>query len=158
MKWMKQICIFIKEYIELFKERSNQKRAINNCNEWKFYSYYNMLSEWMELKNKNVNLCEYFDGLETKKFAIYGCGKIGKLAIDELLKSDAKISCIVDKADLESYKNIPVVKIDNIAKEVNAIIITTTYEYLDVATELSKYSDVVFISLEDMIHKLYRRS
>lgn len=156
---IKRISFFLKEHIAVLKEKCTKKEKNINYNEHKYYSYYSMMCEWMAINKRGKSIAEYLSKNNYTKIAVYGCGRIGMLAIDELLNNDIDVKFIIDRNMTDKYREINIVNSVNEISQgtIDAIVITTTFEYLGIARELCEYTSSKLISLEDMIHSMYRR-
>lgn len=118
----------------------------------KFEVYFNLLHKWLLKKEMNRSFADYLLSFNYHRIAIYGAGVLCKHLITELMDSDVEVTCVIDRADNVSVNgNIPVIKASEISYEVDAIVVTVTYQFDEVCKELNKYNNAKVISLEQVI-------
>ena len=120
----------------------------------KFKGYYNMLNQWLMLKQEGKSLEKYFEDNGYKNIAIYGMGEIGNRLYNELKDSKkVKIKYVIDKnADICSETRI--FNIDDNFPDVDAVIITATFAFDEIKEELGKRLYVPVISIDDVIYSV----
>ena len=87
------------------------------------------------------------------KIAIYGCGAFSRHLIAELNKTNIEVLYMVDKREMESFENIKVVSPDNIADDVDLIIVTPFLEYTEISTNEKKHTNIPCMSLYELIYR-----
>ncbi len=121
----------------------------------KFKGYYNLLNQWLTLKQEGKTLEQYFMDNQYKTVAIYGMGELGKRLYDDLSGSAAvQIKYALDKNAGEIYKDIDVKAIDEELEEVDAIIVTATFAFNEIASNLSESFRCPIVSLEDIVFEV----
>ena len=107
-----------------------------------------IMDRWLCLKERNENICSSLSG---KRVAIYGYGLLGKHFLSEMEKHDMKPLFVVDR-NTDIYCRYPVLSIDDEWPEVDVLVVTATYDYSKVFTDvLSKKNAIEIISLERII-------
>lgn len=120
----------------------------------KFKGYYNMLNQWLILRQGGKNLAEYFKSNNYKTIAIYGMGEMGNRLYDELKDTDIEIKYAVDKNAASTYSELEVIDPDDAKYEkVDAIIVTATFAFDDIEEKLAEKVDFPIISLEDVVYE-----
>lgn len=118
----------------------------------KFEVYFNLLHKWLLKKEMNRSFADYLLSFKYHRVAVYGAGVLCKHFITELMDSDVKVAYVIDRSDNVSVNgNIPVIKIGEISDEVDAIVVTVTYQFDEICEELNKYTNAKVISLEQVI-------
>ncbi len=122
----------------------------------KFKLYYNVLNQWLVLKNKGVNLGDYLKNKGFNKIAIYGLGEMGSRLVEELQHTDIKIVYGIDKDVNNILCDIPIYSLDEInqSDEVDVIIVSAVFAFDEIEAELSQYVSCEVISLEEIIYGL----
>lgn len=120
----------------------------------KFKSYYNMLNQWLILKQEGKNLESYFVNSGYKKIAIYGMGEMGNRLYDELKNSSVKVVYAIDKAAGSTYSEIDVFEIDDELPEVDAVVVTAIFAFDEIENALSDKVSCNIISLEDVVFEI----
>lgn len=125
-----------------------------------YHLYYNLTNKWIKNKNKGKTIVDYLKKLEIESIAIYGNGELGKRLYEELVHTDIKISCFIDKNTKEvkgTENNISVIGVNELKKMsfVDAIIVTPIYDFEIINTELRNTKlDFRILSLEDIVYAL----
>ena len=119
----------------------------------KFKGYYNMLNQWLILKQEGRNLSEYFEKKSYKTIAIYGMGEMGNRLYDELKNTEIEVKYAVDKNAAGTYSELDVIDPDDSDwGEVDAVIVTATFAFEEIEEMLSEKIDYPVISLEDIVY------
>ena len=121
----------------------------------KFKGYYNMLNQWLILKQEGKNLSEYFVTNGYKTIAIYGMGEMGNRLYDELKGSDITVKYAIDKNAASTYSELDVIDPDVAEFEaVDAIIVTATFAFDEIEEMLSEKVECPIVSLEDVVFEV----
>lgn len=120
----------------------------------KFKTYYNMLNQWLILKQENKSLEKYFIDNGYHTIAIYGIGEVGNRLYDELKNTDIKVEYAIDKEAFSAYSGIEVFQIDDELPKVDAIVVTAVFAFEEIEENLKKNVDCPIISLEDAIYEV----
>lgn len=120
----------------------------------KFKGYYNMLNQWLILKQEGKNLSEYFKDNGYKTIAIYGMGEMGNRLYDELKGSDIKIKYAVDKDAASTYSELDVIEKEDDFDTVDVMVVTATFAFAEIEEEISDKVDFPIISLEDVVYEI----
>lgn len=121
----------------------------------KFKSYYNMLNQWLCIKQENRNLTEYFKENNYKRIAVYGLGEMGSRLIDELKNSEIEVAYGIDKNIDNVFCDITAYSVDDmedILDKVDAVIVTAIFAYDEIEEQLNDILDCDIISLEDVVY------
>lgn len=121
----------------------------------KFKGYYNMLNQWLILKQEGRNLSEYFEKNNYKKIAIYGMGEMGNRLYDELKKTSIEIVYAVDKSAASTYSELDVYDPEDCEyKDADCIVITATFAFDEIEEKLEEIVDFPIVSLEDVVYEI----
>lgn len=120
----------------------------------KFKGYYNMLNQWLILKQEGKNLSEYFINHGYKTIAIYGMGEMGNRLYDELKGSDIEVKYAVDQNASSTYSELDVIEKEDDFAKVDAMIITATFAFDEIEEEISGKVDFPVVSLEDVVYEI----
>lgn len=123
----------------------------------KFKSYYNMLNQWLCIKQENKNLAEYFKDNNYNRIAVYGLGEMGNRLIDELKNTEIEVAYGVDKDIDNVFCDIKVYSLDDIeeaAEKVDAIVVTAIFAYDEIKEQLNEKMDCSIVSLEDVVFEV----
>lgn len=120
----------------------------------KFKGYYNMLNQWLVLKQEGKSLEKYFTDNNYKTIAIYGMGEMGNRLYDELKNSGIEVKYAVDQNAAGTYSELEVLDKEDDFTEVDAIIVTATFAFDEIEEELSEKVDFPIVSLEDVVYEV----
>lgn len=116
----------------------------------KFKEYYYLLHRWMLLKEENINLSRYLIKHGYYQIAIYGMGEMGKHLMKELKETDIKVLYAIDQ-NKPIYPNIEIISTDDQLPQVDAVIVTATYDYDEIWTKLKEKVKYPIVSLFEII-------
>ena len=120
----------------------------------KFKGYYNMLNQWLILKQEGESLEKYFTDNNYKTIAIYGMGEMGNRLYDELKNTDIEIKYAVDQNAAGTYSELEVLEKEDDFAEVDVIVVTATFAFDEIEEELSEKVDFPIVSLEDVVYEV----
>lgn len=130
----------------------NKKIEDKNKKVDKFKSYYNMLNQWLLLKQEGKTLEEYFVNNGYKNIAIYGMGEMGRRLYDELKDSDITVKYAVDENASGIYTEIEIFSKDEEYPDADVIIVTAIFAFDIIEKELQKKIKFPVIALDDVIY------
>lgn len=117
----------------------------------KFKGYYNMLNQWLSLKNDGKSLVDYFIAHNYKNIAIYGMGEMGLRLMEELENSSINILYGIDKEASCTYADFDVLYIDDDLKQVDVIVVTSIFAFEEIEKQLTDRISYPIISLEEVV-------
>ncbi len=118
----------------------------------KFKGYYNMLNQWLMLKQEGKSLEKYFIDNGYKTVAIYGMGEMGNRLYDELKNStEVTVKYAVDQNAASTYAEIDVIDKDDEYEDADVMVVTATFAFDDISEELSEKVEFPIVSLEDVV-------
>ena len=121
----------------------------------KFKGYYNMLNQWLLLKQEGKSLEKYFTDNGYKSIAIYGMGEMGNRLYDELKNSSVvEIKYAIDKNAAGTYSELDVIDVDDEMDEVDAVVVSAIFAFDEIEEELSAKTDCPIVSLEDVVYEV----
>ena len=112
---------------------------------------FDLLNRWMYLKESKKSLKEFFLKNNYKKIGIYGLGHLGRHLLEELYDTEIKVDYFIDRRGGLSEYDIPVIKPDDELYEVDAIIVSATFEYKEIKNILKTRIKCPIISLKEVI-------
>ncbi len=118
----------------------------------KFKGYYNMLNQWLILKQEGKSLSEYFKANGYKTIAIYGMGEMGNRLYDELKDSEIDVKYAIDKNAASTYSELEVFELEDVLSEVDAIVVTATFAFDAIEEEICTKVGYPVISLDDVVY------
>lgn len=120
----------------------------------KFKRYYDMLNEWLSLKQKGKSLEKYFEDNGYKSVAIYGMGEMGNRLYDELKESSIEVRYAIDKNVSSVYSELNVLNPSQEFPEVDVIVITATFAFDEIVSRVENKFCCPVISLEDVVYEV----
>ena len=121
------------------------------------YLDWNILNQWLILKQEGNSLEKYFIENKYKTVSIYGMGEIGNRLYEEL-KDSSKIEVKygIDNNALDTYSELEVLSLeeytDLAADDIDVIVVTATFAFDDIKKSLSELLDCNIISSEDVVY------
>ena len=120
----------------------------------KYKGYYNMLNQWLILKQEGKNLSEFFLSNQYKTIAIYGMGEMGNRLYDELKNSDILVKYAVDKNASGTYSELEVIDPEDDFEKVDVIVVTATFAFDEIENKISEKVDFPIVSLDDVVYEI----
>jgi hypothetical protein len=120
----------------------------------KHLALFQMMNQWVKVKQEGKNLASYFEKNGYKKIAIYGMSYAGETLLEELKGTDIKVAYGIDKKADSIYADVDVVSMDDDFEEVDAIVVTAITFFDEIEEELSEKVDCPIISLEDVLYEV----
>jgi len=150
-----------KKMVRVERENISGNEIINR----RTNQYYQLLTKWLKLYQKETNITEYFIKHNFLKIAIYGSGEIGKLLYAELHQSPIQLVTFVNENGINNGitlcgRKISVMGIDEFLvtqgmKEIDAVIVTPIYDYQKIKHALSiQSSSYQIVSIDEIISSL----
>ncbi len=120
----------------------------------KFKSYYNLLNQWLILKQEGKNLEQYFVDHDYQTIAIYGMGELGSRLCDELNGSSIEIAYAIDKNAEWTNSELKVCGIDDELQTVDAVVVTAVFAFDEIEEMLADKIECPIISLSEIVFEL----
>ena len=120
----------------------------------KHLALFQMMNQWVKVKQQGKNLSSYFEKKGYKKIAIYGMSYAGETLIDELRGTSIQVVYGIDQRADKLYAEIDIVTMEDILEEVDAVVVTAITFFDEIERELSKKVDCPIISLEDILYEV----
>jgi hypothetical protein len=120
----------------------------------KHLALFQMMNQWVKVKQEGKNLSSYFEKNGYKKIAVYGMSYAGETLLDELKDTDIKVAYGIDKNAESIYMDVDVVTLDDHLEEVDAIVVTAITFFDEIEEKLSAKIDCPIVSLEDILYEV----
>lgn len=118
----------------------------------KFKGYYQLLNQWLILKQEGKLLDKYFVDNGYKTVAIYGMGEMGNRLYDELKNSEeVQVKYAVDQNKASIYSELELLAMEDEMPEADVIVVTATFAFYEIEKELSEKVAFPIVSLEDIV-------
>lgn len=140
-------------FVGAFSMNSIKKIDITAIAEQKnrFKEYYNMLNQWIIIKQEGESIDKYFEKNGYNKIAIYGMGEVGNRLYDDLKKSNIKVEYAIDINPESTYSEIKVYSIHDNYPDVDVIVVSPIFNYNEIKNSLYHKVNCPIISLNDII-------
>ena len=150
--WMK----FEFEYTSNLCDIQKQEAALKEKQLERKNIFYAFLVNWLKARQNGNTIADVLEKKNIKTIAIYGLGKHGHLALNDLINSDILIKYIIDKnIAIENMKNIEVLNASEIENfpQVDAIIITPFLEISSIIDSLKNKTSTKLLSLQELVEE-----
>lgn len=112
------------------------------------------MNQWVNLKQDEKRIENYFIHNKLKRIAIYGMSYVGKRLVKELKDTEVEVIYGIDRDAANIYSEIELVTIDADLKEVDAVVVTSIDEYNAIYNMLSQRIRCPIIAIEDIINEV----
>ncbi len=129
-----------KELLMFYKLRTEQ-----------YKEYWRLLDQWLRRKEQGNLLGNTLSKRGMNRIAIYGLGMMGEHLRKELKNSDIVIEYAIDTRKQGLEREIPILGLDSVLTEVDAIIVSVVNEFGEISRALRKRTNIPVISLEDIL-------
>lgn len=120
----------------------------------KFVGYFNLLEQWVTIKEEEKVIATYFERNNYYNIALYGLGKIGNHLLKELDGTDIRVMYAIDTRSAILNTDIPVYSPDDEIPEADVIVVTATFDYDKIKKILEEKAGIRVISMDDVIYEL----
>lgn len=117
----------------------------------KFKTYYNILNQWLAIKQEGKTIEKYFSNNNIRTIAIYGMGKIGYCLYDDLKGSSIEVKYAIDNNAENIYGELDIFDVEETLPSVDAIVVTAVFAFDDIKEKLESVVDYDVVSLQDII-------
>lgn len=124
--------------------------ALSNKNLMQFQ----MMNQWVKVKQKRNNLSGYFKENGYNRIAIYGMGVAGETLLDELQETNIEVVYGIDRNAHMTYSKIDVLSPENVLPEVDAIVVSIVESFDSIVRNLRGKIDCPIISLRDVVYDI----
>ncbi|BCN32542.1 hypothetical protein [Anaeromicropila herbilytica] len=125
---------------------SNEIQKVN-----KFKGYYQILNQWLIIKQEGKSLEEYFVNNNYQSIAIYGMGELGCRLYEELKDSSINVKYAIDNSAICAYSNLEVLSLEDKLDDVDAIVVSAAFAFEEVQKELTNKINCPIVSIEDVV-------
>lgn len=139
----------IDEIVAYKKDEEKEK----NSSLVKYQKIIGCLSEWLTLKEKNLNICGYLCKYNVKNVAVYGYGVLGKHLIVELDKLGIGVKYIIDRRKNMQAPYI-VKTIDESLDIVDAILVTPIDDFEEIYDRLKAKIRCRIFSMRELLENV----
>lgn len=120
----------------------------------KHFALFQMMNQWVKVKQEGKNLSSYFANNGYRKIAIYGMSFAGETLIEELRGSGIEIAYGIDQNAASIYADIEIVSVEDSLDEVDAVVVTAITFFDEIEEKLAQKLVCPIISLEDILYEV----
>lgn len=138
-----------------YKEEFYKKNFENERNYLKFQ----LLNQWLRLKNRGIRFQEFFVDQQVQKIALYGLGELGQLFAEEMASDDLiHIEFGIDRNAREEWQGLKVYQLENLPNRVDAIIISPVIVTDEIEDEIYELlGEMKTFTIEEILYELSRK-
>lgn len=115
---------------------------------------FQMMNQWVKVKQDGKNLATYFEREGYKEIAIYGMHFAGETLAEELMGSNIAVKYGIDRNADKIYAEFDIVTPDAPLEEVDAIVVTAITFMEEIVETLKDKVDCPILSLEDVLYQV----
>ncbi len=115
---------------------------------------FQMMNQWVKVKQDGKNLATYFEREGYKEIAIYGMHFAGETLVEELMGSNIVVKYGIDRNADKIYAEFDIVRPDAPLEEVDAIVVTAVTFMEEIVQMLKDKVDCPILSLEDILYQV----
>ena len=119
----------------------------------KHFALFDLMSQWVKVKQNNKNLATWFDAKDYKRIAVYGMSSVAESLVNELKDSNIEILYGIERNPQEIISKFKVYSPEDRLPEADVIVVTAVYYYDDIVKSLSSKTNVPVVSLEDIVYE-----
>lgn len=120
----------------------------------KHLALFQMMNEWVKVKQEGKNLYSYFESNGYKKIAIYGMSYAGERLVDELKNTSVEVAYAIDQRADSLCADVDIVTMNDALEKVDAIVVTAITFFDEIEDNLVEKIDCPIISLEDILYEV----
>jgi hypothetical protein len=117
----------------------------------KFKNYFDVLNQWMTLREEGRSVVSYFEKYNIRTIAVYGMGKLGNHLLWELQDSPIKVVYGIDKNNKVLPSGLSVYAKNDDLPPVDAVVVSATFDYDAIEMDLCCRTDMLILSLEAIV-------
>jgi len=135
------------------REKNKEIKKVQGYAE-KHLALYQMMNQWVKVKQEGKCLASYFEKYGYKKIAVYGMSFAGETLLDELKNTDILAAYGIDKNAAAIYADVDIVLPEGHLDEVDAVVVTAVTFFDEIEEQLGKKLHCPIISLEDILYEV----
>lgn len=139
--------------IGMYIKKEDQKKILENKVD-KFKQYYNLLNEWLHLKQEKIQISDYLYNQGIHTIAIYGMGKIGTCLYNDMRNTKVKVAYVIDNSSDNIYSDFVLYNTEDTLPIVDLIIVTPVFDYDNIKAVLNSKTNIKVKSIEDILFNM----
>lgn len=114
--------------------------------------YYDLLNDWLELRQHGKTLEQYFIENDYKEIVIYGFGELGMHLYEELKSSHVNVKYAIDKNCQGAYCGLDITDINQeIDDKAEIVVVTPTFAFDEIKDSIQDKFICPIVSLKEII-------
>lgn len=138
----------------LVSEKKKEILEKKSDNQKKMKEFYELLVDWLAIRQKNKSLVSYFTNNHYKTVAIYGMKELGERLLEELRGDEVEVKYIIDKNAEEIYADLDVFTPDDALEDVDVVVVTAIHYFDEIEEHMRDKVNCPIVSLEDIIYAI----
>lgn len=106
---------------------------------------------WVQLKQQNKSIAEFFEKRGCQTIAIYGLSHVGECFLRELQDANVVVKYAIDKNKINKKYNIEIKNVDEELEKVDVIVVTAITYFDEIYIALKNKTDAYIVSMVDII-------
>lgn len=128
--------------INCWREEAEKQRAM-----------FLVMNQWINIKQENRSLEEYFLRNKLNKIAVYGMGPIGQRLAKELKNTSVEIAYGIDQNSDKIFAGVKVIKMEEGLADVDAVVVTVIKGFDAIREALVEKISCPVIAIEDILNE-----
>lgn len=120
----------------------------------KHFALFQMMNQWVKVKQEGKNISSYFEKNGYKKIAIYGMSYVGETLVEELKDTNIKVLYGIDQKAQDIHAEFDIVSLDVELEKVDVIVVTAITFFDEIEKKLCELVDYPIISLDDILYEI----
>ena len=134
----------------LFSKAISKERKMSE----KHLALFQLMTQWVKVKQEGKNLALWFEDKGYKKVAIYGMSYAGETLVNELMQTEIQVAYGIDRNAEQMYAEVDIVTMEDELEEVDVIVVTAITFFDEIEKKLSEKMICPIISLEDILYEV----
>lgn len=149
------VCIFelaVIFFLNYYSIRKNTEAIMNEKLSNKHLLLFQLMNEWVIVKQEGICLDSFFTQRGYKTIAIYGFNSVGRTLFSELSDSSVEVVYAIDQqAEKIIAPSVKVFKPNEDLPKVDVVVVTPITYFEEIESSLEKKMNCPIISLEDIV-------
>lgn len=120
----------------------------------KHLALFQMMNQWVHVKQEGKSLASYFEANGYKKIAVYGMSYAGETLLHELKDTKIQVLYGIDQNAKDVYVDIDILTMDDELPCVDAVVVTAITYFDEIEEKLLGKVECPVISLEDVLYEV----
>lgn len=120
----------------------------------KHLALFQMMNQWVRVKQNGKNLSSYLETKRYRKIAIYGMSFAGETLVEELKGTNVVVAYAIDKNANNIYADVDIYSMEDDFPEVDAVVVTAITFFDEIEEKLASKLNCPIISLEDILYEI----